>query len=89
MSDFDNIFDAAISGVDDTILDVMGTEASITSGIMAGAKLQAFSTILKILVTPGGSARGRDFTVALCQISVRPSVASYGHADHQQRSVLG
>ncbi|HEI8290928.1 TPA: phage tail protein [Citrobacter koseri] len=39
MSDFDNIFDAAISGVDDTILDVMGTEASITSGIMAGSKI--------------------------------------------------
>lgn len=36
MSDFDNLFDAAMSQADDTILDVMGGNIQILSGDLAG-----------------------------------------------------
>lgn len=36
MAEFDNIFDAAISRADSTIRSVMGAEAHITSGLLAG-----------------------------------------------------
>ena len=37
MAEFDNIFDAAISRADSTIRKVMGAEAYITSGVLAGS----------------------------------------------------
>ncbi|MFW0766466.1 head-tail joining protein [Trabulsiella odontotermitis] len=39
MSEFDNLFDAALSRADDTIREVMGTEARVTSGAQTGAVL--------------------------------------------------
>ncbi|EOY8363758.1 head-tail joining protein, partial [Salmonella enterica subsp. salamae] len=39
MSQTDNLFDTAMSVADDTIISVMGTTATITSGVLAGASL--------------------------------------------------
>ncbi|MBJ2400308.1 head-tail joining protein, partial [Salmonella enterica] len=39
MSQSENLFDTAISQADDAILRVMGTVATITSGVLAGATL--------------------------------------------------
>lgn len=39
MSQTDNLFDTAMSIADDTIISVMGTTATITSGVLAGASL--------------------------------------------------
>ncbi|EEK5451817.1 phage tail protein, partial [Salmonella enterica] len=36
MSQIDNLFDTAMSIADDTIISVMGTTATITSGVLAG-----------------------------------------------------
>lgn len=39
MSQTDNLFDTAMSIADDTIISVMGTTATITSGVLAGTSL--------------------------------------------------
>ncbi|EJU4980786.1 phage tail protein [Salmonella enterica] len=39
MSQTDNLFDTAMSIADDTIISVMGTVATITSGVLAGTSL--------------------------------------------------
>ncbi|EMY2016413.1 phage tail protein [Salmonella enterica] len=39
MSQTDNLFDTAMSVADDAIISVMGTTATITSGVLAGASL--------------------------------------------------
>ncbi|EBQ5498997.1 phage tail protein, partial [Salmonella enterica] len=39
MSQSENLFDTAISQADDAILRMMGTVATITSGVLAGATL--------------------------------------------------
>ncbi|ECM5870069.1 phage tail protein, partial [Salmonella enterica subsp. enterica serovar Newport] len=39
MSQSENLFDTALSQADDAILRVMGTVATITSGVLAGATL--------------------------------------------------
>ncbi|MCY4883794.1 head-tail joining protein, partial [Salmonella enterica subsp. enterica serovar 1,4,[5],12:i:-] len=39
MADFDNLFDAAITQADDTIRQVMGTSATVTSGAISGVTL--------------------------------------------------
>ncbi|EAM2886333.1 phage tail protein [Salmonella enterica] len=39
MSQTDNLFDTGMSRADDAILGVMGTVATITSGVLAGASL--------------------------------------------------
>jgi hypothetical protein len=39
MSEFDNLFDAALARADDTIRDLMGTEVRVTSGAQTGAIL--------------------------------------------------
>ncbi|ECH9933624.1 phage tail protein [Salmonella enterica subsp. houtenae] len=39
MSQIDNLFDTAMSIADDTIISVMGTTATITSGVLAGTSL--------------------------------------------------
>ena len=39
MADFDNLFDVAITQADDTIRQVMGTSATVTSGAISGVTL--------------------------------------------------
>lgn len=39
MADFDNLFDTAITQADDTIRQVMGTSATVTSGAISGVTL--------------------------------------------------
>jgi hypothetical protein len=39
VADFDNLFDAAITQADDTIRQVMGTSATVTSGAISGVTL--------------------------------------------------
>ncbi|MCX0078575.1 head-tail joining protein, partial [Escherichia coli] len=40
MSDFDNLFDAAIARADETIRGYMGTSATMTSGEQSGAVIR-------------------------------------------------
>ncbi len=40
MRDFQNAFDAALSGVDSTIVEVMGISAQFTSGAQSGREIQ-------------------------------------------------
>ncbi len=45
MRDFQNAFDAALAGVDSTIVEVMGLCAQFTSGHSVAAKFRGFLTI--------------------------------------------
>lgn len=45
MRDFQNAFDAALAGVDSTIVEVMGLCAQFTSGAQCGSEVQGFLTI--------------------------------------------
>lgn len=45
MRDFQNAFDAALAGVDSTIVEVMGISAQFTSGAQRGGEVQGFLTI--------------------------------------------
>ncbi|MCZ8622891.1 head-tail joining protein, partial [Escherichia albertii] len=40
MRDFQNAFDAALAGVDSTIVEVMGIRAQFTSGAQRGGEVQ-------------------------------------------------
>ncbi|HCT5337862.1 TPA: phage tail protein, partial [Escherichia coli] len=40
MRDFQNAFDAALAGVDSTIVEVMGNRAQFTSGAQRGGEVQ-------------------------------------------------
>ncbi|EFE8364251.1 TPA: phage tail protein, partial [Escherichia coli] len=40
MRDFQNAFDAALAGVDSTIVEVMGISAQFTSGAQRGGEVQ-------------------------------------------------
>ncbi len=45
MRDFQNAFDAALAGVDSTIVEVMGLCAQFTSGAQCGGEVQGVFTI--------------------------------------------
>lgn len=45
MRDFQNAFDAALAGVDSTIVEVMELCAQFTSGAQCGSEVQGFLTI--------------------------------------------
>ncbi|QNS69431.1 hypothetical protein DXE50_06295 [Escherichia coli O145] len=48
MRDFQNAFDAALAGVDSTIVEVMGLCAQFTSGHSVAAKFRGFLTISRL-----------------------------------------
>lgn len=60
MADFDNLFDAAITQADDTIRQVMGTSARVTSGAISGVTLSGVFDDLENIgyATPGIRVEG-------------------------------
>ena len=47
MRDFQNAFDAALAGVDSTIVEVMGLCAQFTSGAQRGSEVPVAGSVLK------------------------------------------
>lgn len=52
MRDFQNAFDAALAGVDSTIVEVMGISAQFTSGAQRGGEVHGVLTIRSRWVLP-------------------------------------
>nr|WP_250153641.1 head-tail joining protein [Cedecea lapagei] len=57
VGDFDNLFDAAISRADDTILDTMATSVQITSGAMEGVVITGVFDDPESISYPAGGIR--------------------------------
>ncbi|ESC66836.1 tail attachment protein [Salmonella enterica] len=85
MSQSENLFDTAISQADDAILRVMGTVATITSGVLAGATLTGvFDDPESVSYAAGGVRIEGDKPTFFCQnIPDSPSEAP-GHTNHSR-----
>ena len=57
MRDFQNAFDAALAGVDSTIVEVMGIRAQFTSGAQRGGEVQGVFDDPESLGFAGGGVR--------------------------------
>lgn len=57
MPDFQNAFDAALAGVDCTIVEVMGIRAQVTSGAQSGGELRGVFDDPESLGFAGGGVR--------------------------------
>ncbi len=57
MRDFQNAFDAALAGVDSTIVEVMGLCAQFTSGAQCGSEVQGVFDDPESLGFAGGGVR--------------------------------
>lgn len=57
MRDFQNAFDAALAGVDSTIVEVMGLCAQFTSGAQCGSEVQGVFDDPESLGVAGGGVR--------------------------------
>ncbi len=84
MSQSENLFDTAISQADDAILRVMGTVATITSGVLAGATLTGVFDDPESVSYAAGGVRIEETSLHFCQnIPDSPSEAP-GHTNHSR-----
>lgn len=64
MSQSENLFDTAISQADDAILRVMGTVATITSGVLAGGRRRRITGAGREECLTAPRPKGRGFPEA-------------------------